>query len=337
MPFILMRNDITKVHADAIVNAANTSLLGGGGVDGAIHKAAGEKLLEECKKLGGCEVGQAKLTKGYKMPCKYIIHTVGPIWRSGGKEEETLLYSCYKNSLELAVSKKCKSVAFPLISAGAYGCPKEKALSIAKKAISDFLETHEIEVMLVLFDRASVNIGGKLFSEIQSYIDDRYSEEQYPSEYEKQMARLYEHSTAEYRPKKQQPNIFHAAPNISSLERRLKKKDISFSYKLFQMIDERGMTYPEVYKAANVTKAVFSKIRTDIKYHPKKTTVLAFAIALKLNIDETEELLRYAGYALTRNDKTDIIVSYFIEKRCYDIIEINCVLLDYDLALLGSS
>ena len=337
MPFILMRNDITKVHADAIVNAANTSLLGGGGVDGAIHRAAGPKLLEECKTLGGCKVGQAKLTKGYNLPCKYIIHTVGPIWRNGGKEEEALLYSCYKNSLELAVSKNCKSVAFPLISAGAYGCPKEKAMSIAKKAISDFLETHGLEVTLVLFDRAAVNIGEKLFNEIQSYIDDRYSNEQYPSEYEKQQARLNRPSTAEYIPKNQRQNIFHAVPNISSLERRLEKKDISFSYKLFQMIDERGMTYPKVYKAANVTKAVFSKIRTDIKYHPKKTTVLAFAIALKLSIEETDELLKCAGYALTRNDKTDIIVSYFIEKHCYDIFEINFVLQDYDLALLGSS
>lgn len=336
MPFILMRNDITKVHADAIVNAANTSLLGGGGVDGAIHRAAGPKLLEECRKLGGCPVGEARVTHGYKMPCKYIIHTVGPIWRSGSKEEEELLYSCYKNSLDLAEIKKCKSVAFPLISAGAYGCPKEKALSVARKAITDYLKDHDMEVILVLFDKSAFSVSKKLKLDIQSYIDDRYSEEHYPSEQEKQQALINALSTRTFTPGNERSPLFAAGGvSLSSLERRLEKQDISFSQKLFQMIDQRGLTDPEVYNKANISKQVFSKIRKE-NYHPKKNTVLALAVALELTVAETDELLSYAGYTLARNDKVDIIVSYFLEKGVYNIIDINDVLFDFDLSLLGS-
>lgn len=336
MPFILMRNDITKVHADAIVNAANTSLLGGGGVDGAIHRAAGEKLLEECRKLGGCPVGEARVTHGYKMPCKYIIHTVGPIWRSGSKEEEELLYCCYKNSLDLAEIKKCKSVAFPLISAGAYGCPKDKALSVARKAITDYLKDHDMEVILVLFDKNAFSVSKKLKLDIQSYIDDRYSEEHYPSEQEKQQALINAMSTRTFTPGNEHSPLFAAGGvSLSSLERRLEKKDLSFSQKLFQMIDERGLTDPEVYNKANISKQVFSKIR-KANYHPKKNTVLALAVALELTVAETDELLSYAGYTLARNDKVDIIVSYFLEKGVYDIIDINNMLFDFDLTLLGS-
>lgn len=343
MPFILMRNDITKVHADAIVNAANTSLLGGGGVDGAIHRAAGPKLLEECRKLGGCEVGQAKITGSYDLPSKYVIHTVGPIWRGGNENEEGLLYSCYHNSMVLALENNCKSIAFPLISAGAYGFPKDKAIDIARRAIYEFLRDNEMYVTLVLFDKEAFGLSKELELDIQSYIDDKYSEEHYPTEQEKQMARLnacptkpYDHSISHFDYWHRPAPVIKAVPTLVSIEDRLKRQDISFQEKLLKIIDERGLKDPEVYKDANISKQVFSKIRSKASYHPKKNTVLALAVALKLSLIETDDLLSYAGYTLARNDKTDIIVSYFIEKGIYKVMEINDVLFEYDLPLLGS-
>ena len=336
MPFTVIRRDITKVEADAVVNAANTSLLGGGGVDGAIHKAAGPNLLKECQRIGGCPVGEARVTHGYQMPCKYIIHTVGPIWREGGKEKEEQLYSCYKNSLNLAEIKGCKSIAFPLISAGAYGCPKEKAITIAQKAIKDYLTNHDMDVYLVLFDKSAVNVSQKLKLEVQSYIDDKYSEEHYPSEVEKQRARLNAPSTRPYEPEKDEHKFFCITICKEELLKHIEKPDFSFSDKLFQLIDERGMTDPEVYMKANVSKQVFSKIRRS-GYHPKKNTILALAVALKLSLEETNDLLSSAGYTLSRCDKGDLIVSYYIEHKIYDVDEINVMLLEFDQTLLGSA
>lgn len=336
MPFTVIRRDITKAETDAVVNAANTSLLGGGGVDGAIHKAAGPNLLKECQRIGGCPVGEARVTHGYQMPCKYIIHTVGPIWREGGKEKEEQLYSCYKNSLNLAEIKGCKSVAFPLISAGAYGCPKEKAISIAQKAIRDYLSNHDMDVYLVLFDKSAVNVSQKLKLEVQSYIDDKYSEEHYPSEEEKQRARINAPSTRTYEPEKDERKFFCITIGKEELLKHIENPDFSFSEKLFQLIDERGMTDPEVYMRANVSKQVFSKIRRS-GYHPKKNTILALAVALKLSLEETNDLLSYAGYTLSRCDKGDLIVSYYIEHKIFDVDEINVMLLEFDQTLLGSA
>ena len=176
MPLQLVRNDITDMKVDAIVNAANETLLGGGGVDGAIHRTAGPKLLHECRTLGGCRIGQAKITRGYRLPAKYVIHTVGPVWQGGGHGERELLISAYRSSLELAVKYHCESVAFPLISSGVYGYPKDQVLRVAVDTIGDFLLQHDLTVYLVIFDRASYTIGGKLFANIAAYIDDRYVE-----------------------------------------------------------------------------------------------------------------------------------------------------------------
>ncbi|MBP1543414.1 MAG: macro domain-containing protein [Oscillospiraceae bacterium] len=337
MPFNIIRADITTVAVDAVVNAANESLLGGSGVDGAIHKAAGKQLLEECKTLGGCKTGEAKITRGYNMPCKYIIHTVGPIWRTGNDHEKIQLYSCYKNSLELAVKYKCESVAFPLISSGAYGCPKATALEIARKAILKFLETHELDVTLVVFDRESFSVSSKVGTEIESLIDDLYAEEHFPAHEAKEMSELNRICTAPYVPEKEKRRKpeYPSAISMSSIAGRLDKQNITFSGRLMQMIDERSLKDSDVYKAANISKQLFSKIRSDKNYHPQKNTVLAFAVALKLTLAETDELLKYAGYILTTNDRTDIIVSYFIEKHRYNIYEINEVLFKYDLTLLG--
>jgi len=169
-----IRADITTLNVDAIVNAANSSLLGGGGVDGAIHRAAGSDLVHECRLLGGCKTGDAKITKGYRLPARFVIHAVGPVWNGGGHREADLLASCYRNALRLAVEHGLKSIAFPAISTGIYGYPKAQALQVAVGAIGEFLSGHDMDVFLVVYDRQSYAISAKLFSAIGRYIDDHY-------------------------------------------------------------------------------------------------------------------------------------------------------------------
>lgn len=332
MPFAIVRNDITKMQVDAVVNAANSSLLGGGGVDGCIHRAAGPELLEECRTLHGCKTGQAKLTKGYKMPCKYIIHTVGPVWRGGFFGERELLYSCYKNSLELAEQHNCKSVAFPLISAGIYGYPKDKALEVAQQAIADFLETHDMEVTLVVLDKKAVELSRELFRRVREFVDDNYV-----GELEKRDPRRSAFFRA---PKPMTAALMEEAScedecRAMSLEERLKNTDETFSQSLLRLIDERGLTDSEVYRRANIDRRLFSKIRCDNEYRPKKQTVLAFALALELTPDEAEELLKRAGYSLSDSIKGDVIVRFFLENGIYDIYTVNQALFEFDQSLIG--
>ncbi len=329
MPIQIIRDDITKVKVDAIVNAANESLLGGGGVDGAIHQSAGSELLVECRTLGGCKTGDAKITKGYKLPAKYIIHTVGPIWNGGGHGEKKLLVSCYKRSLELAKQYDCQSIAFPLISSGIYGYPKDQALKVAIDTISDFLLENDMMAYIVVFDKKAFEIGSKLFADIQEYIDDCYVDEcEYRDSRRMQSSRMI----AKF-------EEFDACYNVSCESRSLNGLfdvlDESFSEMLLRKIDEKGMKDAECYKRANIDRKLFSKIRSDKEYHPRKQTAVAFAIALKLNLDETNELLLKAGFALSHSSKFDIIVEYFIKNGKYDINEVNEALFAFDQKLLG--
>ena len=298
MPLKIVRNDITKMSVDAIVNAANESLLGGGGVDGAIHRAAGPELLEECRALRGCETGKAKITRGYALPCKYVIHTVGPIYEDGSHGEKGLLESCYRKSLALAVQNGCESVAFPLISSGVYGYPKDQALKVAIDVIGEFLLENDMTVYIVIFDKASYTIGEKLFSDIVQYIDDRYAAE-HSDDCKAARSRRASIQRISLKRERRSGN-FDTCDGIGlfadddDLQSMLDDIDESFSQMLLRMIDERGMTDAQCYKKANIDRKLFSKIRSDIHYKPSKPTALAFAISLELSLKETEELLRKA-------------------------------------------
>lgn len=338
MPLQLVRSDITDMKVDAIVNAANETLLGGGGVDGAIHRTAGPKLLHECRTLGGCRIGQAKITRGYRLPAKYVIHTVGPVWQGGGHGERELLISAYRSSLELAVKYHCESVAFPLISSGVYGYPKDQVLRVAVDTIGDFLLQHDLTVYLVIFDRASYTIGGKLFANIAAYIDDRYVEEHSDLLLEQnRRAQFLARSLPLFESDAAVAPV--AAPSKAvpaSLEDALGQIDESFSQMLLRKIDEKGMTDAQCYKKANIDRKLFSKIRSDIYYKPSKPTALAFAVALELPLAEARDLLQKAGFAFSHASKFDIIVEYFIAQENYNIFEINEALFAFDQSLLGS-
>ena len=328
MPLQIVRNDITTMKVDAIVNAANESLLGGGGVDGAIHRTAGPELLAECRTLNGCQTGQAKITKGYRLPARFVIHTVGPIWQGGGHGERELLVSAYRSSLELAMVNGCETVAFPLISSGVYGYPKDQALNVAVDTIGEFLLAHDMTVYLVIFDRAAYTIGGKLFADIAAYIDDRYVDAHTDSR-ETQRRRMAIASM----PMAAAEQAAATAP--SGLDEALSKLDESFSQMLLRKIDECGMTDAQCYKKANIDRKLFSKIRSDVHYKPSKPTAMAFAVALELPLVEAREMLEKAGFAFSHASKFDIIVEYFIAHRNYNIFEINEALFAFDQSLLG--
>lgn len=327
MPLQIIRNDITKVRCDAIVNAANSTLLGGGGVDGAIHKAAGRGLLLECMKLGGCKVGQAKITKGYNLPCKYVIHTVGPKWKGGNNNERELLESCYKSSLELAKENNCESVAFPLISSGVYGYPMNEAFKVAVDTVAEFLMHNDMLVYIVVYNKNALATGSKLFTDIAQYIDDNYVAER---EAVFANRNVLEESIC------LSPMRAEAFDDTADLSDIVITLDESFSQMLLRKIDEKGMTDSECYKKANIDRKLFSKIRSNPDYKPSKPTVIAFCIALELSLAETNEMLLKAGFALSHSNKFDVIIEYFIKRGNYNIFEINEALFAFDQSLLGA-
>ena len=299
---------------------------------GAIFAAAGiEKLRAACERIGGCKTAEAVITPGFELKAKYIIHTPGPMWNGGNSGEQELLYRCYLNSLTLAEQYGCQSIAFPLISAGIYGYPKDKALRIAISAISEFLMKHEMDIYLVFFDKVSIEIGEKLFALIEDFIDDNYvAEHRLERRIEQQAYRQMSYLSTV---------LPQAAPDRRdkrSLEEAVGQLDESFSQMLLRMIDEKRMTDVQAYKRANIDRKLFSKIRSDRSYNPSKSTALAFAIALELTLYQTLELLGKAGYTLSHSSRFDLIIEYFITQGEYDIHAINQALFAFDQALLGA-
>lgn len=342
MPLQIIRKDITKMRVDAIVNTTNEKMVGYHGVDLAVHEGAGPELDIECAKIAPLGLGTAKITKGYNLPAKHVIHTSGPIWRGGLFGESIILKSCYIESLKLAVANKCKSVAFPLISSGAYGYPKDQVLTFAIQTITEFLSDHELMVYVCIFDKNSYEFSKKLFAEITEYITDKCAEDEAEDRIAaiKNLERSYSQKLIRTECAVPPPVMESCSCEGSAADKSLidylKNMDKSFANKLFDWIDKRGMTDVECYKKANVAKKTFSKIKCNPDtYRPSKQTAVAFAIALRLNLDETQDLLASAGLTLSRSFVFDKIIRFFIQKEIYDIFVINEALFEFDQVLLG--
>lgn len=370
MPFEIIRNDITKMEVDAIVNAANNRLRMGGGVCGAIFEAAGAAEMQAaCDAIGSCATGEAVMTEGFALPARHVIHVVGPVWNGGGSGEEAQLRACYSNALGLAMAHGLGSIAFPLISSGIYGYPKDQALRTAVDEIGRFLLEHELQVWLVVFDRSAYAIGTRLFADIRRYIDDQYADarmdrrsrsEEFRTMAPESLQQVNEAGVEAYcaderlaepgpmaesslapcmasREKKRFVRTTVEAPVKSrSLSEVVVELEASFSERLLQLIDEKGMTDVETYKRANLDRKHFSKIRSLKGYNPGKTTAVALAVALRLSLDETQDLLARAGYTLSRSSCADMVVAYFIEQGNHNIFEINEALFAFEQGLLGA-
>ena len=351
MPFEIVRNDITNMRVDAIVNTANPRPVIGAGTDSMIHKKAGPELLVARQKIGNIDRGCAAITPAFNLHAKYVIHTVGPVWFDGDHNEATQLYNCYSNSLKLAVENKCKSIAFPLISTGNYGFPKDQALQIAIAVFSSFLLEHEMQIYLVVFDSAAYKLSEKLFHGVASYIDEHFIDECEKTAYTENLRRV----RRSRRPAKEmicedcagiEPEFLSiamapmAAPMESikelSLVDSLKAADAGFSETLLKMIDATGKKDSEIYKKACISKQHFSKIRNNPNYQPTKPTAIAFALALELDLEGTHDLIGRAGFTLSKSSKFDLIIRYFIEHKEYNVVAINVALYEFDQPLLGS-
>ena len=331
MPFEIIRNDITLMRADAIVNTANPLPIIGGSSDARIHEAAGPELQEARKKIGPIAVGEAAVTPAFRLGAKYVIHTVGPQWQGGGAGEEQLLENCYRSCLALAREHGCTSIAFPLISSGTYGFPRDRALQCAIRAISGFLMANEMQVWLVVFHREAYQLSEKLFRGVRSYIDEHYVEEKLRAEIRNR--RLEPRAMREALPMYE---CAASAPAPRNLKDLIRQVDAGFSQTLLELIDRTGKKDSEIYTRANVSRQHFSKIRHNPGYRPTKPTAIAFAIALELDLKQTKDLIGRAGYALTNSSIFDVIIMYFIEQGNYDLFEINAALFEFDQSLLGA-
>ena len=356
MPFEIVRNDIVNMQVDAVVNTANPNPVIGSGVDSGIHKKAGHELLAARQKIGCIDFGDAVMTPGFGLDAKYVIHTVGPIWVDGNHGEEQILSSCYRKSLALAKEQECESIAFPLIATGNYGFPKPLALQIAVREISSFLLENEMQIYLVVFGKEAFALSEKLFKSVSSYIDENYIRSKTLDEYGPENTYAARLERRRIRERQKQNNRIHedmypsqaleeclampamapAPMDADDWGQLLKDLDAGFSETLLKLIDRTGKKDSEIYKKANVDRKLFSKIRNNMDYKPSKTTALAFAFALELDIDETKDFIGRAGFALSHSSKFDVIVEYFLVNRNYNVFELNEVLFAFDQPLIGA-
>lgn len=357
MPFEIVRNDIVNMQVDAIVNTANPKPIVGYGVDAGVHKKAGPELLEARKKIGRIGVGEVAITPGFNLDAKYVIHAVGPIWQDGTHNEEKYLRQCYDRSLQMALENGCESIAFPLLSAGNHGFPKPLALQTAINAFSSFLMQHEMQIYLVVFSLNAFELSSKLFHSVESYIDENYILDKTLDEYgienkrnirEAQLEQIQRELNLQRRLRMKAEledlavcsSVAMGAPAPSAApidwDELLHETDAGFSETLLKLIDKTGKKDSDIYKKANVDRKLFSKIRNNPAYKPSKITAVAFALALELNLEETQNFIGRAGYTLSHSCKFDIIIEYFIVNKNYNVFEIDAVLFRYDQPLIGA-
>lgn len=330
MPFDIVRNDITNMQVDAIVNAASRLPRVGAGVDSAIHKKAGPSLLAARKEIGYIRPGTAAITPGFGLGAEYVIHAATPTWIDGAHGEAEALRSAYDMSLALAAERGCDSIAFPLLASGNHGFPKQKALQVAVAAFSEFLMENEMQIYLVVFGKESLRLSEKLIHNVACYIDENYVD-------------AYEHTL---RPRYQMSRNLEMSDvcmasmpckeSSLSLDEYIKNKDAGFTETLLSLIKKKGLKNATVYKRANISKQHFSKLINDPNAKPSKQTAIALSLALELNLDATRDLIGRAGYALTNSSTFDLIIRYFIEHGQFNVIEINIALYEFDQSLLGA-
>lgn len=330
MPFDIVRNDITNMQVDAIVNAASRLPRVGAGVDSAIHKKAGPSLLAARKEIGYIRPGTAAITPGFGLGAEYVIHAATPTWIDGARGEAEALRSAYDMSLALAAERGCDSIAFPLLASGNHGFPKQKALQVAVAAFSEFLMENEMQIYLVVFGKESLRLSEKLVHNVACYIDENYVDA-----YEQTLRPRYQMS----RNLEMSDVCMASMPceeSSLSLDEYIKNKDAGFTETLLSLIKKKGLKNATVYKRANISKQHFSKLINDPNAKPSKQTAIALSLALELNLDATRDLIGRAGYALTNSSTFDLIIRYFIEHGQFNVIEINIALYEFDQSLLGA-
>ena len=350
MPFEIVRNDIANMQVDAVVNAANYRPMIGAGVDSWLHKKAGVELLEARKQIGEIPFGDVAITPAFNLNARYVLHASSPVWVDGYSGEAQLLTQCYEKALYLALEYQCESIAFPLLSTGNHGFPKDQALQIAIGVFSKFLLQHDMDIYLVVFDHRAVALSEKLFNSVQSYIDEHYVQEVEFEQYGYPRPTLLledrhsaEHCLTEYSLRNELmpcelPSDYavSSVKAIRSLDDLMNELEETFSESLIRLIDQKGLKDPDVYKKANVDRKLFSKIKNNKDYQPSKSTAIAFAIALELNLDKTLDLIGRAGYTLSSSNKTDVIVQYCIEHQIYDMYQVNTMLFTFEQPCIGA-